>query len=311
MEQRSLGPLTVSLVGLGCNNFGQRLDATHTGDVVGAALDAGVTFFDTADVYGATRSEEYLGRALGPRRDEAVIATKFGMEHADAGLRGGADAGYVREAVEQSLERLGTDRIDLYQLHTPDDATPIAETLGALGDLVDQGKVRAIGCSNFSARQIDEARAAADQMGSAAFVSVQNRYSVLTRTPESEGVVDACRRHGLGILPFFPLESGLLTGKYRAGEAAPDGTRLASMGDRAERFRNADADAVVERLRAFCEHRGRTLLELAFSWLASQDTVSSIIAGATRPDQVVANVGAADWRLDNAELAEVDRIVAV
>ncbi|MDQ3538814.1 MAG: aldo/keto reductase [Actinomycetota bacterium] len=307
MQTNKLGSLTVSAVGLGCNNFGGRIDDARTDEVVGAALDAGITLFDTAEIYGGTRSEELLGRALGRRRDEVVIASKFGAASPEAGVAGGAAPDDVRRAVDGSLHRLGTDCIDLYQLHTPDDSTPIGDTLEALDGLVRAGKVREIGCSNFDAAQIEEAQKATTDRGVAAFVSVQNRYSVLHREPE-QGVVQACRRHGMGILPYFPLEGGMLTGKYRPGEDAPEGSRLAGMGQRAERFRNARSAAIVEDLRAFCEQRSRSLLELAFSWLLAQPTVPSVIAGATSAEQIKGNVAAAGWQLTDAELAEVDTI---
>lgn len=307
MQTNTLGSLSVSAVGLGCNNFGGRIDAARTREVVAAALDAGITLFDTADIYGGTRSEELLGQALGDRRDEAVIASKFGAAAPEHGLAGGAGPDYVRQAVDDSLRRLGTDRIDLYQLHTPDDATPITDTLEALDGLVQAGKVREVGCSNFDAAQIDEGHKAAADRGAAAFVSVQNRYSVLHREPE-QGVTQACRRHGMGLLPYFPLEGGMLTGKYRPGEDAPEGSRLAGMGQRAERFRNARNVETTEHLRAFSEQRGHTLLELAFSWLLAQPVVPSVIAGATSAEQVKGNVTAAGWELTDDELAEVDTI---
>ena len=221
MEERSLGPLTVSLVGLGCNNFGGRIDATQTGAVVDAALDAGITLFDTADIYGGGRSEELLGKALGSRRDDVVIATKFGMGDGTT-LPAGASATTVQRAAEGSLRRLGTDRIDLYQQHQPDDATPIEETLTALDRLVRDGKVRAVGCSNFNSRQIDEAVSVAAAQKLTPFVSVQNELSLLQRRGEAE-LLDAGERHGLEILPFFPLAHGMLTGKYRRGDEPPPG----------------------------------------------------------------------------------------
>ena len=229
METRTIGSLAVSVVGLGCNNFGMRVGRKETAAVVGAALDAGITFFDTADIYGGTKSETYLGAALGSRRDDIVLATKFGVPY--EGHEGGASAAYVRAAVEDSLARLGTDRIDLYQLHAPDPKTPIAETLGALADLVAEGKIREFGCSNFSAAMLAEA-GAATPLGGPGFVSVQNQYNVLYREPE-DGVLEECERSGLAFLPYFPLASGLLSGKYRAGEPPPEGTRLAAMGERA------------------------------------------------------------------------------
>jgi len=303
MDTRRIGSLTVSLAGLGCNNFGNRLDEPATRQVVSAALDAGINFFDTADIYGGTRSEEFLGRALGGRRDRVVIATKFGHE-IDAERRG-ARAQYVRRAAEDSLRRLGTDRIDLYQLHRPDPAVPIAETLGALDELVRAGKVIEIGCSNFSVAQIREAEAAV-RPGAARFVTVQNEYNLLHREPEA-GVLAECERAGIGFLPYFPLASGLLTGKYRKGQPPPPGSRLQS----AERYARLLSERnleVVERLIAFAQSRGHTLLELACSWLASHGAVASVIAGATTPAQVRANAGAVDWRLDDDELRAINTI---
>jgi aryl-alcohol dehydrogenase-like predicted oxidoreductase len=302
MQRRRIGSLEVSAVGIGCNNFGWRIDADETAAVVNAALDAGIDFFDTADVYGAGKSEEFLGRALGPRRGEVVIATKFGHpgnEH----LRGGRSE-TVRRALEDSLRRLGTDRIDLYQLHKPDPAVPIAETLGALDELVRAGKVREIGCSNFSAEQIREAEAAAP---GARFVSVQNDYSLLQREPEAE-VLPECERLGLAFLPYFPLASGLLTGKYRKGRPAPEGARLADPTWEA-RMRADERLDQVEPLIAFAESRGHTVLELAFAWLLARPAVASVIAGATKPAQVHANAAAAGWALTDADLAEIDRVL--
>lgn len=303
MDTRRIGSLEVSVVGLGCNNFGKRLDADATARVVHAALDAGVTFFDTADTYGGTRSEEYLGRALGRRRDEVVIATKFGWRIDDQ--RHGARPEYVRRAAEDSLRRLGTDRIDLYQLHRPDPTVPIADTLGALDELVQAGKVREIGCSNFSVEQIREAEAAV-RPGAARFVSVQNEYSLLHREPE-RGVLPECERLGLAFLPYFPLANGLLTGKYRQGQPAPAGSRIAS-GTHTEVLTELNL-SLVEALIRFAESRGHTLLELAFSWLLTRPVVASVIAGATKPEQVRANAAAAGWALSDAERAEVDRIL--
>ena len=304
MNTRRIGSLTVSVVGLGCNNFGRRLDAAGTERVVHAALDAGITLFDTADIYAKGESEEYLGRALGARRDEVMIATKFGKPMDER--RRGARPEYVRQAAEDSLRRLGTDHIDLYQIHEPDPSVPIAETLGALDELVRAGKVREIGCSNFSAEQLREADGAAAP-GAARFVSVQNEYSLLNREPE-QGVLAECERLGLAFIPYFPLASGLLTGKYRAGKPAPAGSRLASDGKGGSRV-SEDELALVERLIAFAESRRHTVLELAFSWLIAHRLVASVIAGATRPEQVTANVASAGWPLTSAEMAEVDAIV--
>jgi aryl-alcohol dehydrogenase-like predicted oxidoreductase len=304
METRQIGSLTVSVVGLGCNNFGRRLNADGTASVVHAALDAGIILFDTADIYGGTKSEEFLGRALGRRRDQVVIATKFGME-VDA-ARHGAKPDYVRRAAEDSLRRLGTDRIDLYQIHQPDPTTPIADTLAALDDLVKVGKVREIGCSNFSTGQLREAEAAV-RNGAARFVSVQNEYSLLHREPE-EDVIPECLRSGLAFIPYFPLASGLLTGKYRLGRPAPQGSRLESrFGE--EPFTNENLE-LVEALLAFAASRGHHLAELAIAWLAARPAVASVIAGATSPTQVTANATAARWRLADAELEAVDAILS-
>ena len=304
METRQIGSLTVSVVGLGCNNFGRRLDAGATTSVVHAALDAGITFFDTADIYGGTKSEEFLGRALGRRRDQVVIATKFGME-VDA-ARHGAKPDYVRRAAEDSLRRLGTNHIDLYQIHQPDPATPIADTLAALNDLVKAGKVREIGCSNFSAAQLREAEAAVRD-GAARFVSVQNEYSLLHREPEDD-VIPECLRVGVAFIPYFPLASGLLTGKYRLGRPAPQGSRLESrFGE--EPFTTENLE-LVEALLPFAASRGHQLGELAISWLAARPAVASVIAGATSPEQVSANAAAARWRLTDAELEAVDAILS-
>ncbi|HEY0512488.1 MAG TPA: aldo/keto reductase [Thermoanaerobaculia bacterium] len=303
METRKIGSLDVSTVGLGCNNFGWRLDYDHTVAVVDAALDAGINFFDTADIYGGTESEEFLGRALAGRRDRVVLATKFGMKVDDQ--RKGAKPDYVRRACDDSLRRLRTDHIDLYQLHQPDPATPIADTLAALDGLVRSGKVREIGCSNFSVEQLGEAKAAAGE--GARFVSVQNEYSLLHREPE-RGVLAECEREGLAFLPFFPLAGGMLTGKYRRGEPVPEKTRLSKGNSRFLNDRNLD---VVEELINFAAFRGHSLLELAFSWLLRHPAVASVIAGASSPEQVRANVHAAGWRLTPADLTEVDKFAPV
>jgi aryl-alcohol dehydrogenase-like predicted oxidoreductase len=304
METRRIGSLEVSVIGLGCNNFGWRLDAAATAAVVDAALAAGINLLDTADTYGRTRSEEYLGRALQGRRDQVVLATKFGMKVDEQ--RRGARPEYVRQALEDSLRRLKTDRIDLYQLHEPDPDVPIADTLGALNDAVQAGKVREIGCSNFSAAQLREAEAAVRE-GAARFVSVQNEYSLLQREPERE-VLAECERLGLAFIPYFPLASGLLTGKYRRGRPAPEGSRIEAGGRFGDLLADRNFD-VVEALIAFAEARGRTLLELAISWLLSRPQVASVIAGATSSEQVAMNARAAGWRLTPAELAEIDAMV--
>jgi aryl-alcohol dehydrogenase-like predicted oxidoreductase len=308
MRSRPIGSLSASVIGLGCNNFGKRItDESRAHAIVQAALDAGVTFFDTADIYGGTVSEQFLGRALGTRRDEVLVATKFGMRVDDE--RRGARPEYVRRAAEDSLRRLGTDRIDLYQLHEPDPETPIADTLGALDELVRAGTVREIGCSNFSAEQLREADAAAAP-GAARFVSVQNEYSLLEREPEAE-VLPESERLGLAFIPYFPLASGVLTGKYRAGEPPPDGTRLATYpADRVGDLLRAENLARVDRLSAWAEARGHTVRELAFAWLLAHGEVASVIAGASSPGQVRANVAASAWELGGDDVAAVEAVLA-
>jgi aryl-alcohol dehydrogenase-like predicted oxidoreductase len=296
--------MKVSVVGLGCNNFGMRIGRKETDAVVGAALDAGITLFDTADIYGGTKSETYLGAALGPRRDEIVLASKFGAPY--EGHEGGGSAAYVRTAIEDSLSRLGTDRIDLYQLHIPDAKTPIAETIGALAELVAEGKIREFGCSNFNTQLLEEA-AAVTPPGGPGFVSVQNQYNILHREPE-DGVLAECERMGLGFLPYFPLASGLLSGKYHRGEPPPEGTRLASMGDRAASQLTDERLDKVTSLNELAERNGHTVLDLAFGWLLSRPAVASVIAGATRPEQITANVAAGEWRPSDDVLRSVDAI---
>jgi aryl-alcohol dehydrogenase-like predicted oxidoreductase len=307
MEARRLGDsaVEVSVVGLGCNQIGRRLDLDGTRAVVDAALESGITFFDTADIYGgAGRSEELLGETLEGRRDGIVIGTKFGMDMGDGkGPRG--SAGYIRDAVDASLGRLRTDVIDLYQYHEPDGVTPIEETLGALDELVRAGKVRAVGCSQFDAPQLEEAARVASEHGYAHFVSVQEEYSLLRRGAEDD-LVSACERLGVSLIPFFPLARGLLTGKYRRGEPAPEGTRLAGSGDVAT---DADFD-VVERLQRFAEERGLRLLEVTIGGLAAQPTVASVIAGATKPEQVRANALAGRWKPTADELTELNALTA-
>ena len=302
MKRRRIGTLEVSEVGVGCNNFGRRLDAAATQKVVDAAIDSGIDFFDTADTYGGTKSEQFLGAALGSRRPRVTIATKFGMKIDEQ--RRGAHPDYVKRAVDDSLRRLGTDYIDLYQLHTPDESVPVGETLGALNEIVMAGKVREIGCSNFTSAQLDEASSATAPKA-ARFVSVQNEYSLFHREPE-RGVLETCERLGMSFLPYFPLANGMLTGKYRKGQPAPPGSRIGS-GWHDELLTEANLDK-VEKLIAFAESRGHTLLELAFSWLLSRPMVASVIAGATRPEQVRSNASAGSWILSEDELTEVDRI---
>ncbi|WP_434041893.1 MULTISPECIES: aldo/keto reductase [Sorangium] len=306
MEKRRIGSLEVSVVGIGCNNFGGRIDAQRTAAVVGAALDAGINFFDTADVYGGTRSEELLGRALGGRRSQVIIATKFGVPLDDE-RKGGAKPAYIQRAVEDSLRRLGTDWIDLYQLHRPDPETPIGDTLEALDALVRAGKVREIGSSNFSASQLRGAEEAT-RAGAARFVSVQNEYSLLQREPERDELATS-ERLGLAFLPYFPLASGLLSGKYLPDKPAPAGARLsAPEAPLTARFLTDRNRSAAAALAAFASSRGHTLLELAFSWLAARPAVASVIAGATSPEQVRANAAAVGWRLTADDLQELDRL---
>lgn len=298
--------LDVSVVGLGCNNFGWRLGLEGTRAVLAAARDAGVTLLDTADVYGGNESSEALiGEVIEGHRDEFVLATKFGMEMSGDRVpdapRGSPE--YVRWAVEGSLRRLRTDRIDLYQYHIPDGVTAVADTLGALDDLVAAGKVRFVGCSNFNAAELAEAEAIARERGSARFVSLQNEYSLLERSIEAE-VQPACERLGVAILPYFPLASGLLSGKYRRGEEPPAGVRLR---DRETVGTDAQFD-LIEALDEFARARGITLIDIAIATLLAQPMVASVIAGATRPEQVAANVAAVRWQPTADDLAELDRI---
>ena len=309
MQFRTLGRsgLQVSLVGIGCNNFGQRLDRAGTDAVVHAALDAGISLFDTADIYGGRgRSEELLGKALGKRRQEVVLASKFGMRMADGPYGVGAARHYIMAAVEASLRRLGTDWIDLYQLHQPDPATPIEETLRALDDLIRQGKVRYIGSSNFTAWQTVEAELTARLHGLNAFVSAQDEYSLAVRALEDDDRLAMMEKYDLGLLPFFPLASGLLTGKHGARPKA--GTRMADTGRFTERYWTEANLAMIRELTAFAAERGRSMLEVAMSWLAARPQVASVIAGAMTPEQVQANAVAADWTLDAGELAAIDEI---
>jgi aryl-alcohol dehydrogenase-like predicted oxidoreductase len=312
MKKKPLGSsgLEVSVVGLGCMNFGLMCDQTATDAVVGAALDAGVNFFDVADIYGrpAGEAETLLGRALGPRRREVVLATKFGAKTTGGGgaAPGGGSREYILKAVEDSLMRLGTDVIDLYQHHFPDAGTPVEETLRALEDLVRQGKVRHVGCSNYSGALLDEALGLSRDRDLPVFVAAQNRYSLLTREIEAD-LAPICLAHNVGVLPYFPLESGLLSGKYRKGQPLPEGSRFARW--RGGGIFASDARyAVVEALEAYGLGIGRSVLELAIGWLAAQPFVASIIAGATRPEQVRQNAAAADWEPTPEQLATIGRI---
>jgi aryl-alcohol dehydrogenase-like predicted oxidoreductase len=311
MQKRKVGRsgIEVSLVGLGANNFGGRTDLEASRLVIHRALDLGITLIDTADTYGNKGgSEEILGSVLGARRKDIVLATKFGLAMDDAGKLRGASRRYIAQAVEASLRRLNTDWIDLYQLHRPDARTPIEETLRALDDLKKAGKVRAIGCSNLSAAQLEEALAVAQRNNLTSFVTAQDEYSLLERELEQDRL-PIMRQHGLGLLPYFPLASGLLTGKYKHNAPLPPGTRLARNPPRhADAFINARNWRMVDALGAFAAQRGHTLLELAMSWLASRPYIPSVIAGATRPEQVEQNIAAIGWTLSAADLAEIDRI---
>lgn len=310
MEIRNLGKsgLRVSAIGLGCNNFGGRLDLEATRAVVHAAFDQGITLFDTADVYGERGgSEALMGEVLGAMRKDIVLATKFAMPMADDGTKQGASRRYIVAAVEASLRRLKTDYIDLYQQHRHDPLTPIDETLRALDDLIQAGKVRYIGCSNFPAWAMVEAQWTAKSDGLNPFVSCQDEYSLVVRGAEND-LVPAARAYGLGLLPYFPLASGLLTGKYRRNASMPAGARLTQTQRLADRYLSDRNWQISEKLIDFAEARGHTALELAFSWLLSQQPVASVIAGATKPEQVVQNVAAGNWVLSPTELAEVDAI---
>jgi aryl-alcohol dehydrogenase-like predicted oxidoreductase len=284
-----------------------RIDKDATKAVVDKAIEVGITLFDTADVYGGTKSEEFLGEALGNRRRDIVLATKFGFPTGGGVYSKGGSRRRIFDACEASLRRLKTDYIDLYQYHTPDPLTPMEETLDALDDLVRQGKVRYIGNSNLSGWQVTEAEWIARSTKRSRFVSAQNEYSLINRGIEKE-LVPACEKYGLGILPYFPLGSGLLTGKYKRGEAPAADTRLAAWGPRGEKMMSDENFDIVEKLDAFAQERGKSMLDLAFSWLATKDYIPSVIAGATKPEQVAANAAAAEWKLTPEEMAEVDTI---
>ena len=289
------------MIGLGCNNFGWRIDANASAKVVETAIASGINFFDTADRYGNGSSEEFLGRALEGRRDQVIIATKFGMEMGKG--QGGASSKYVRKAIEASLRRLRTDRVDLYQLHQPDPKTPIADTLGALDELIRSGKAREIGCSNFTVEQIREAATAAQD---ARFVSVQNEFSLFHREPE-KGVLQECEKQGTAFLPYFPLANGLLTGKYRAGKKLPEGSRAAE-GFGPKIFTETNLQ-IVEELIEFAGSRNDTILEQAFGRLLSHKPVASVIAGASKAEQVRVNAHSASWQLSPDDLREIDAIM--
>lgn len=312
MEYRNLGSsgLRVSLVGLGCNNFGMRLDLEQTRAVVDRAFDLGITLFDTADMYGGRGgSETQLGKILGHRRKDIVLASKFGMAMSNDGTKIGASRRYIMSAVEDSLRRLKTDWIDLYQLHQPDPLTPLDETMQALDDLVTQGKIRYIGCSNLPSWQVVESQWISKSMGLNRFVSCQDEYNILNRNVEAE-LIPAMQKYGCGLLPYFPLASGLLTGKYKRTEM-PEGARLTDMPTFANRIYLTDENFdIVDNLNKFAHKTGHSILELAFGWMASRPTTASIIAGATKPEQIDANVAAVNWVLSQSEIDEVNKISA-
>jgi aryl-alcohol dehydrogenase-like predicted oxidoreductase len=308
METRRIGGesgFDITIVGLGCNAFGRRIDQDATTKVINGALDAGIIFFDTAEGYGNGLSEVYIGNALKGRRDQVTLATKLGYNMLHVKGKGKGSPENIRVAIDLSLQNLQTDHVELYQLHRPDPSTPIEDTLGTFNDLRNEGKIRFFGCSNFSGEQMAEAVAAADAAGYQGFVTAQNRWSVLNRDIEKD-LTPVCTDNNVGVLPFYPLEMGLLTGKYRRGEGAPVGTRL----DGDARLGSADFDT-LEALEGFAQSRGYDLITLAVSWLASQPVTVSVIAGATRYEQMAQNAAAASWKMTEEELAEVDKIAGV
>ncbi len=310
MEYRRLGNsgLQVSIAGLGCNNFGMRIDAEQTRAVVGRALDEGITLFDTADIYGGRgKSEEMLGKALGSRRHEVIVASKFGMAMGDGPYQKGGSRRYIMAAVEASLKRLGTDYIDLYQIHAPDPPTPQEETLSALDAIVRAGKVRYIGSSNFAGWQVAEAAWISHAQELAPYISAQNQYNLLDRRIERE-LIPACRHFGVGILPYFPLASGFLTGKYRRGQEPPKDTRLGVMGSRMGQILSDANFDVLEKLEQHARGAGHSMVDLATSWLVAQPEVSSVISGATKPEQVSENIKACGWTMTPDDLAAIDKI---
>lgn len=305
MRTALIGDMEVSVIGLGCNNFGRALDRDGTKRVVDAALDHGVNFFDTASNYGEGQSEAFLGAALGSRRGEVIIATKVGVPIPGWEGSGGAAPDYVRQVLERSLTEIGTDYIDTYMIHFPDPKTPIEDTLGVLDEMVEEGKVRAIGCSNFDPAQLTEALDTSSRLGMAAFTCDQTHYSMVHREPETSGLADLCRERGVALLPFYPLASGLLTGKTRRG-AEPQG-RLKM--DRYQEFLTDANFDLVEAVEAFAAERGLTLVQVALGWLLSQEAVPAVTPGATRPEQVAANVAAADWEPSAEDLATLSAII--
>ncbi len=310
MEQRTLGKsgLLVSLVGLGCNNFGGRTDLETSRKVIHKSLDLGITLLDTADIYANKGgSETVLGEVLGARRKDIVLATKFCGPMNEAGTLKGASRRYIMTAIEASLKRMKTDWIDLYQIHMPDPLTPMEETLRTLDDLVQSGKVRYVGCSNHKAWQVTEAKWISRRDGIERFISCQDEYSLIVRDAEKE-LIPAMETYGIGLLPYFPLASGMLTGKYKRNAPMPEKARLSYVQNLADRYLTDANWQTVEKLTDFAAKRGKTILELAFSWLAGRPTVASVIAGATRPDQVEQNVTAASWKLTPEDMAEVDKL---
>jgi aryl-alcohol dehydrogenase-like predicted oxidoreductase len=311
MEYAKLGTseLNISTVGLGCNNFGMRLfDQEQVNTIVNTALDAGINFFDTADMYGNGMSEQMLGKALGSRRSEVIVGTKFGMKMDDDDNKQGASRRYILEAVEASLTRLGSDYIDLYQVHFPDPETPISETLETLNELVTAGKVRFIGNSNFTGDMVTEAEKAAEANGTVKFVSAQNHYNLITRGIE-EDVTSAASAIGLGVIPYFPLASGFLTGKYQPGVAPPEDSRMTAWG-MADSTLTDENFSILGKLEAFAKKRNHTVLDLAMGWLLSHSYVPSVISGATKPNHVISNVEAASWQLNAEEMDEVNALTS-
>ena len=311
LEQRKIGKsdLSVSVTGLGCNNFSGRIDLETTRSVVHRALDLGITLFDTADVYGGQGgSEEYLGEILGKNRKDIILATKFAMPMDKSGTLSGASRDYIIKAIEASLKRLKTDWIDLYQVHRPDDETPIEETMLALDKLIQQGKVRYIGCSNFSSNQVIEAHTVVQETNGKQFISCQDEYSLLVRDTGTE-LFPTMQDYGMGLLPYFPLASGLLTGKYQRNKSMPEDSRFFAWPHLAKRYMTDHNWNIIEGLNKLCIANNRTMIELAFSWLASNPVISSVIAGATSPDQVEENSKACTWRLTSSELDEINEIV--
>ena len=310
MKYRKLGNsgLDVSEVGLGTNNFGRRLDFTESERVILTALEAGINTIDTANSYGDTLSEDYIGKTLAMRRNEAIIATKVGAPRGDGPNQSGASRKHIMDQVEGSLKRLRTDYIDLYQIHFPDPNTPIDETLITLDNLVTSGKIRYTGCSNFQGWQLAQAMERAKVLQVVPFVSIQPPYSLLDRGVEKE-LLPCCRDYGIGILPYFPLANGLLTGKYRRDQSPPEGTRLSEDTPRSRDLLSSQYFDLVEKLEAFASQNGRTLIELAFAWLLNNPSVSTVIAGATKPEQILVNAKAADWELSYNEIQDLDKIL--